>query len=372
MIAKLVLQDFRNIETLNSEFHPSLNIILGDNGSGKSSILEGVFYLAHGKSFRTSNSDILVQLDKKHFSVSAKTLLGNQLGLRKGCGVNSRFNEIKIDGDRCYKFSELAKKFAVQIITPESFYLFFGGPKQRRRFLDLGLFHVEHRFTDTWKYFSRTLKQRNACLKLNTSSQDLHYWTDTFIKASENISTLRKAYAIKLTTELNFWINILLPQIKDSITVKYDQGWSSNLSLADALSRVSVKELKLGYSLVGAHKFDIKFLVDNKPIETQLSRGQQKLFLIALTLAQTKLIEQQKQLIPVLLIDDVGAELDEHSRALLNTAINALECQIILTAIETDSVAQFITDEKNYYMFHVKHGTLSKVNEQAKNYDNRK
>ncbi|AZQ82598.1 DNA replication/repair protein RecF [Colwellia sp. Arc7-635] len=363
-IGKLIVQDLRNLENVSVELHSDLNFIIGDNGSGKSSLLEAIFYLGHGKSFRSSKVENLLQHNKSAFTVSAKTNKDCQMGVRKLFNANSATNtEIRINGEKQTKFSVLAKNIAVQVITPESFKIFFGGPKQRRRFVDLGLFHVKHMFSDHWKEFSRILKQRNACLRSKTTGSTLQYWTEVFIDSSQVIANLRAGYIEELTNELAYWLKIMLPSVSDDIVIQYLQGWNSKKSLSDVLQQYQDKELANGYSLFGAQKFDVRFLLKGASIDNLLSRGQQKLFLLALTFAQAKLIERVNLVKPILLIDDVGAELDIHSRALLNNAIAEIDCQVIVTAIDKAAVEQLVPQKENYKMFHVKHGKLSVMSE---------
>jgi DNA replication and repair protein RecF len=363
-IGKLIIQDLRNIESVSVELHSDLNFIIGDNGSGKSSLLEAIFYLGHGKSFRSSKVENLLQHNKNSFTVSARTNKDCQMGVRKIFhGQITANTEIRINGEKQTKFSVLAKNIAVQVITPESFIIFFGGPKQRRRFVDLGLFHVKPLFSDHWKEFSRILKQRNACLRSKASDSTLGYWTEVFIESSQIIANLRAEYVQELTKELSYWLKIMLPSVSDEIVIQYLQGWNSKKSLFDVLQQYKDKELANGYCLFGAQKFDVRFLLNGASIDNQLSRGQQKLFLLALTFAQAKLIERVNLVKPILLIDDVGAELDIHSRTLLNNAIAEIECQVIITAIDKIAVEQLVPQKENYKMFHVKHGKLSVISE---------
>ncbi|MBA6263304.1 MAG: DNA replication/repair protein RecF [Colwellia sp.] len=358
-IEKLTVFDFRNLASDPIELNDNINFIIGDNGSGKSSLLEAIFYLGHGKSFRTSQVENLVTHSKKKFIVSAKDNKGLQLGVAKD--FDTGLTEIKIAGEKYRQLSQLAINVAVQVITPESFKLFFGGPKQRRRFIDLGLFHVKQSFSDCWKEFSRILKHRNACLRSKADNDTLNYWTHVFCEASVRVAKLRDEYIKELSEELQPWLELMLPTLADGISISYTQGWNSKKSLNDVLSQNSERERKCGFSLYGAQKFDVKFLTGSVVIDNQLSRGQQKLFLLALTFAQAKLIEKVKRVKPILLIDDVGAELDFNSRTLLNNAINKLDCQVIITAIDKIAVEPLVPTDNNYKMFHVKHGQISAI-----------
>jgi len=383
-VAKLITHNFRNLNDVAFNFHPELNFFVGDNGSGKSSLLEALFFLGHGKSFRTSKVDALACHGKTKFVVSVKDSKNCQLGLSRD--ISSGVTNIKIDGEYHSRLSVLAKNIAIQIVTPESFKLFFGGPKERRRFVDLGMFHVKHTFAKQWKSFNRVLKQRNACIRLNDNSTEsssmLSYWTDQFCQMSIEVAQVRHEYTSALITELDVWLALLLPDLKSRVTVQYLQGWPQKKELQDVLVFNQEREASYGYSLYGAHKFDVKFLLDKLTLETQLSRGQQKLFLLALTFAQANLIERVNRVKPILLIDDIGAELDINSRKALSTALNKLDCQVVITAIEREVLSPFFesfifnrSDEcidvekeslkaKNteyYKVFHVKHGEISEM-----------
>ena len=390
-VEKLVTHNFRNLNNATIDFHQQLNFFVGDNGSGKSSLLEALFFIGHGKSFRTSKLDALACYEQTKFVVSVKDSNNHQLGLSRD--IISGLTKIKIDGEYQNRLSILAKNIAIQIVTPESFKLFFGGPRERRRFVDLGMFHVKHTFSHQWKSFNRVLKQRNACIRLNNNSSEsnamLAYWTEQFCQMSIEVASVRDKYSAELIQELHGWITILLPSLKDRVTVQYLRGWPQKRELQEVLFTNQEREAKYGYSLYGAHKFDVKFLLDKQPLETQLSRGQQKLFLLALTFAQAKLIASVDRVKPILLIDDIGAELDINSRRSLSKALEVLNCQVVITAIECNVLVPFFerfssikvddtiinnendnypiineklstTKEIEYYkVFHVKHGEIS-------------
>lgn len=373
-VVKLNVHNFRNLDNKAVVFHPEFNFFIGENGSGKSSLLEALFFLGHGKSFRTSKIDALACFNKSIFTVSIKDSKNTQLGLSRDINLGS--NNIKIDGESRSRLSDLAKNIAIQIVTPESFKLFFGGTKERRRFIDLGMFHVKHNFSSLWKNLSRVLKQRNACIRLGVNSQESHsmlsYWTEQFCQMSLEVAELRSEYTSALIDELDIWLSVLLPDLKSRVTVQYLQGWSQKGLLKDILESNLERELKYGYTLYGAHKFDVRFLLDNHSLETQLSRGQQKLFLLALTFAQAKLISRVNLVKPILLIDDIGAELDINSRTALSLALTKLNCQVLITAIENDVLYPFYDvftrceeseseqlTSKDFKVFHVKHGEIT-------------
>ena len=202
-IHSLVVVGFRNLVQGKYDFSSDRIFIVGNNGSGKSSVLESIFYLAHGKSFRTTKVENLLNHSAEIFVVSASDDKDIRLGISRN--FSSGETVIKIDEVKYSRLSELARNIAVQIVTPESFKLFFGGPKERRKFVDLGVFHVEHSYSKIWKEFSRILKQRNACLRSNVDSTTLSYWSSKFAESSIDISKLRETYLDSLKLELDIW-----------------------------------------------------------------------------------------------------------------------------------------------------------------------
>ena len=184
-----------------------------------------------------------------------------------------------------------------------------------------------------------------------------------FCESSNSLSNLREGYVKLLSEELGKWLELLLPNYTPDISVQYFKGWNSKKELEEILLESREKEFVKGYSQAGPQKFDVRFLHKGLAVESSLSRGQQKLFLLALTLAQSKLIEKVKQVKPILLIDDVGAELDTHSRSRFAKAINSLESQVIITAIEKNALDSIIPTDNNFKMFHVEHGKLSAISE---------
>ncbi len=362
-VSKLSIENFRNLANTSIKLHNNLNLVLGENGSGKSSFLEAIFFLAHGKSFRTTKIENIVSHGKQQLTVNVKDDAINSLGISKNFVSNNLL--IHVNGQKKNKLSDLAKNIAVQIVTPESFKLFFGGPKERRRFIDLGLFHVKHEFSQVWSLFNKVLKQRNACLRNKRSDKELAFWSDELCRYSNILAEERVNYVNQLQEELQNWLQILLPNLKENIVIHYYQGWTAKKDLSQLLLENKDREFKQGFTSAGAHKFDVKFSLFKQPLDLVISRGQQKLFLLALTFAQAKLIERVKLVKPILLIDDIGAELDINSRKALAIALHTLSCQSVVSAINKIDLMPMIevnsTDgnNENYKMFHVKHGEIS-------------
>lgn len=363
-IKKITPFNFRNLKASGVSLSPEINFLIGDNGSGKSSFLEALFLMGHGKSYRTTSTENIICYQTEEFAVNAVDLDNNSYGVAKG---RQGLMQLNINGTKRNKLSDIAQHFAIQVITPESFKLFFGGPKERRKFVDLGLFHVEQSYGKSWRDFNKVLKQRNAFLKSilakgNTSS-GIEVWNSSFISLSERLTEYRGNYIEKLQLCLTKLLEIFLPEVADSIRVSFHRGWKKDATLSDVLISNLEREIQSGFSQSGAHKFDLRFTINRISIDQCLSRGQQKLFLMALTLAQTQIIFEQTNKVPMILIDDIGAELDVESRTKLAKGLSQTGCQVVITAIDDEAIKPLIPREQTYKKFHVKHGVISELSE---------
>ncbi|MBE0370025.1 DNA replication/repair protein RecF [Pseudoalteromonas aurantia] len=357
-LTHLSLGDFRNIEAISLEPSPDINVIIGANGSGKTSLLEAIYFLSHGKSFRTNRHKLLIRHEQTRCSVHAKK---QHLSLSIPVGIgkdSSGETSLRIQGQSSRKVSELAQLIPVQVITPESYDLFFGGPKERRKFMDLGVFHVEHGFFQEWKDFNKVLKQRNALLKLrpNNYAEQIQYWDKEFVRLAEKINNHREAYISRFKT---LFFDKIVSQIPvfSGLELRYDEGWKE--SLAVTLKQQFHRDTKLGYTTKGPHKADFSFYIHGHSVESILSRGQLKLLLYALKVVQNSLIESETDKQSILLIDDLPSELGEETMQYVSTLLSQCQSQLFITAITTESISAVVEPMKRELkMFHVKHGSL--------------
>ncbi|OHU84739.1 MULTISPECIES: DNA replication/repair protein RecF [Pseudoalteromonas] len=357
-LTHLSLGDFRNIEALSFEPSPDINIIYGANGSGKTSLLEAIYFLSHGKSFRTNKHKILIRHEQSRCIVHAKKQIHNlsiPVGISKD---NAGETKLKIQGQSSRKMSELAQLIPVQVITPESYELFFGGPKERRKFLDLGVFHVEHAFFNAWRNFNKILKQRNALLKSRPSNyaEQIKYWDKEYVRLAEEINIHRKTYISRFEALFFDKIVCQIP-IFSGLELRYDAGWKD--CLASQLEQQFERDVKLGYTSKGPHKADFSFYSEGYGVENILSRGQLKLLLYALKVAQNSLIESETDKQSILLIDDLPSELGEETMQSVSALLALCQSQLFITAITAESISAVVEPmQRSCSMFHVKHGSL--------------
>ena len=326
--------DFRCLKSAELKLDPHYNLIFGPNASGKTSLLEAIAYLGRGRSFRGAPTQNLVRHGATEF-----VLFGNaDTGAREAAvGVrNSRDGlEIHIDGDKVASAAGLAEVLPLQVVDPDIHNLIAGGPEERRRYVDWIAFHVEHGYLEHWRRFRRALKQRNAALKENASADALAGWD------KELTETGREVHEARLRV-----LDITRPALEETgasllgsaVHVEYQQGWSTDKSLAKALAAGIDRDRQLGATQAGPHRADLKLLYDERQARRLVSRGQQKLLACALILAATEVVQSHIERSLLLLLDDPAAELDSDSLTRLMAAVVALGCQVIATSLDPDPV----------------------------------
>ena len=342
--------DFRCLESAELKLDPQYNLIFGRNASGKTSLLEAIAYLGRGRSFRGAPTPNLIRHGAGEFLLFGKVDNGTReiaVGVR-----NSRDGlEMHIDGDQVASAAALAEVLPLQVVDPDVHNLVAGGPEGRRRYLDWITFHVEHGYLEHWRRFRRALKQRNAALKENASHDALTGWD------KELTATGREVHAARLRV-----LDITRPALGDigasllgsAVDVEYQQGWSAEQSLAEALAAGIDRDRQLGATQAGPHRADLKLQYDARQARRLVSRGQQKLLACALILAATEVVQSHIERPLVLLLDDPAAELDSDSLARLMAAVVVLGCQVIATSLGPDLVL-FPEPPR---MFHVEQGRL--------------
>jgi DNA replication and repair protein RecF len=348
-ISQLSLTDFRNLKSTTLDFDPSFNLICGDNGSGKTSLLEAIFVLCQGHSFRTHLLKQCIQHEK-----SGLLLFGRFDGFKAGLSKTGKKLEIKIDGDSIKRRSELVRRAPINIVNSASFDLIEGAPAVRRKFLDWCLFHVKHEYADIWVQFQHALRQRNRLLKSGRDISQLDYWDQALIEPALKLSLMRK----ECVDELKRIVEENLESIVSGINpgFEYWQGWAQNQELGEAMRQTRSKDLKSGFTGSGVHRDNLKLTSSGRPVTEILSRGQSKRLCLALLLAVLKLVSRNSENRIVLLIDDLHSELDRKSQNLIYQQLLKMDLQLFISNVETSVPAGLGTKEVK--MFHVEHGTI--------------
>ncbi|MEN8175183.1 MAG: DNA replication/repair protein RecF [Pseudomonadota bacterium] len=344
----LNVSDFRNLSSIQLQPGSGMNLILGENAAGKTSILEALYYLGRGRSFRTSDARKLISQGKDCFELFAKIekATSHSVGVRRA----RHGLDLRVDGRTTNRFSDIARYFPVQLITPRSHELLERGPDFRRRFLDWGVFHVEHQFNLTVARYKRALRQRNHALH---TGGEVEPWEGILADLGERIDLSRSRFLKLLEKEARGFHDVL--GAADGLAMSYQSGWPRELSLGQALEKKRDVDRKRQFTSVGPHRADIQIRSSGKKASDWLSRGQQKILVFALSLAQAEVIGAAGDQRVTLLVDDFAAELDADHRQLVVSVLSRSGNQVLMTALDNAGVPPGSWDR----VFHVEHGSLT-------------
>lgn len=354
----LEIKNLRNIDSLCLKPSNHLNIIFGKNGSGKTSLLEAIYVLSMGRSFRTQRTDQLIQAEQDGFTIFGKVENHRQKLVKIGITYTRDTKTIKKDGVELKSAAELVKEIPVIIINPDIHKLIEEGPRYRRQFLDWGVFHVEHEFGPEWKKFSKLLKQRNASLRSNWAQNEIKHWDIELTATAERLNGFRKNY-------LESYIPVAEGLIKKhgqlrNIGFDFYSGWNQKESYRSALSQSWERDRELGFTNLGPHKADLRIKLNGHLARETVSRGQQKVLATLMRLAQVQIHDQSTPNQAIIMIDDLPAELDSGYRQQLLELFLSTKAQLFITTTER-SLLDSIVSQHNPKMFHVKRGEVVEV-----------
>lgn len=328
-IAKLSLQNFRNLTQLTLAPKPGINVIYGENGAGKTSLLEAIHFLSLARGFTRSRSKHLTQIGEAQLVVFAQLAGGDKLGIER----NKDSSKIRLNGDTVRSAAELAELLPVQVFSSDAFQLLEGSPQNRRAFMDWGVFHVERGFLGHWQTFRKTLKHRNQMLRSGNIDAD--------VLAAFDEPLVRSGIAVDEARQR--WLSSFMPVFTealaqltdiDDITISYRRGWDKTKPYPQALSDMRSRDIERGTTQSGPQRADLVVRYKGVPAADALSRGQQKLLVAAMKLAQAKLFMLQTQQKCVFLIDDLPSELDVRHQAKVAQLLENLASQVFVTAID--------------------------------------
>lgn len=356
-LLRLHFHSVRNLHDASLSLASGINLFVGNNGGGKTSVLEAAHMLAMGRSFRSRRVQNVI-----HYQADALACFGEVLtaeDTKTSLGIEkTRRGAVtcKVQGEICYRLSDYAAVLPVQVITPETVSLLTAGAEERRRFVDWGVFHVEHSFATHCQTYLRALKQRNAALRasMGGGSDGLMQWEHILISSGERITAYRQTYL----TEFQRFVKEACQrwQLTQPIEMRYLPGWEGS-NLEGAIQRARASDCLRGFTSVGPHRAEIQMTVNGCLARDVLSRGQQKLLIFALYTAQAKQLAQRAEgKKSLFLIDDLASELDFENRARLLNELQEGQQQVLMTSIEPMDQEKIKGAGK---MFHVEHGKVS-------------
>ncbi|MDH3647108.1 MAG: DNA replication/repair protein RecF [Gammaproteobacteria bacterium] len=334
-LEKLQVNNFRCLEHVELEPSPGTNLIFGENASGKTSLLEAIFVLGRGRSFRTAHRQRLIRDGSTEYVILGDISAG-ATSRRIGIRASRKEQDIHIGGRPAASIAELGDCLPVEAIDPEVHKLVEEGPERRRRFLDWGTFHVDQSFLTVWQRYRKALRQRNALLQQQALSQ-LNAWDEELVLSGESLTAMRRRFLDALAGP----VAELGMQLLDSeIKIGFRPGWNREIGLSEAIAGNRERDSAMGRTLAGPHRAELVIELDSARARARVSRGQQKLLAACLILAQLKVLATLGRPRAVLLLDDPGAELDDRRVGALLSALADLDVQLFVTALDRKNLPE--------------------------------
>lgn len=350
----LALRDFRCFTAAELDFSSRTNLILGDNASGKTSLLEAIFFLGRARSFRTPRSEHLVRSGAEGFLVTGHTA-GSGGSVVAGIARGLQGLEARIGGEPVQNLAQLSELLPVQLFDAGSHQLIEGGPRHRRQFLDWGVFHVEPGFMPVWRRYQRALKQRNSLLRQGAEESLIKTWEPELASAGERLDQYRQDYLKNFEATALDWIRRVLGGMQ--LEFRYRQGWPEGESLADALAVSRNRDREQGGTKTGPHRAELAMAMDGTAAQQRVSRGQQKVLAGTLLLAQAAYLRLTSGRQALLLLDDLAAELDTPHRGRFLELVQETGAQVFLSAVESGQLAP----AGEVRLFHVEQGSVRQM-----------
>jgi DNA replication and repair protein RecF len=328
-LRRVQVTDFRCLQSAALDLDPRFTLISGPNASGKTSLLEAIYVLGRGRSFRTRRLEHLIRHGTPQFVVFGEVRTADRQ-VPMGVEGSKEGVRARIAGAKAASLAELALMLPVQIIDPEVHRLIEEGPSRRRRFLDWGVFHVDRSFIAHWQRFHQALKQRNAALKSRQPRAVVTAWDHDLTNYGELVTKARADYVALLAPQAEIIGRNLLGL---ELSLGYRPGWLRDLSFSEALQQSWAHDQESGATQVGPQRAEMSIRLDGAGVKDRVSRGQQKLLAAALLMAQLKLFPKDGAVQPSLLLDDPAAELDSERLAKLIDEVSGHAVQLIVTTL---------------------------------------
>ncbi len=334
IVEKLHIHRFRNLSNQYLEPNKNINLLLGKNAQGKTNFIEALYYLGHNRSFKTKKTKDIIPFDSDLLQVGA--IIDDVRVLLKK--TNSR-SEIAINQQKAQNNSQLSQLLPTQIISPDRGFVVGGAPKLKRSYLDWGVFHIKPNLLTTYKAYNKTLKNINLLLVKN-NTKELEYWLSKLTHLSIDISKARIEYIQALNDTVEKAIKaskVDFFQQANDLSMRFQNGWAKGVdplnydSVFGYLSTNTQNFVRIKHLGCGPHKANIDYFLNNKT-ENHLSRGEQKTLSLVYWMVQVLLLVE-KNIKPVVLIDDISSELDQHKINQALQFLSALDVQIFITDI---------------------------------------
>ena len=363
-LRKLSIAGIRNLAAQTLFPGPGTNLLVGPNGSGKTSLLEAIYLLARGRSFRARGMDAVVTHGTNQctpygaLAVAGPGSQVRQLGVSRETGGGFRY---RLDGESVGAASVLAEALPLLLINSGSFSLLEGPPRVRRQFLDWGLFHTASDTHPLWRQHLRALQQRNALLRQpRPDTRLLDLWDLRLAESGEAINIRRQAYLTELSPMIVQMIASLSPELGD-LRLRFYPGWERDTPLYEVLKGCRDRDIMQGASQFGAHRADLRVRIDGRQAQASLSRGQLKVLILAMLLAQGAHFRQLRGSPCLNLVDDLPAELDDHHRRRVARLMQEIGGQCFVTGTDVGPLLDAWAGPGEIKLFHVEQGRIAEA-----------
>lgn len=354
-LRRLSIDNLRIIAHASIAPGPEINVLYGPNGSGKTSVLEALYMLGTGRSFRTRSMREVIRRGEEKLIVYGELTNSPGDGLSVGVERGLTKTHIRVNGEDVRVASELARTVPALVISPDSQRLLYDGARLRRRMLDWAMFHVEHNYAALLLRYRRALRQRNAALRQQNTAAITGFDSELAVTGT-SIDQKRQAYLETIAALVRLRVGQLLGE--SSVSLSYFRGWDPGSDLKLALRDALASDRARGYTQAGPHRADLEFRVADSQAQAVLSRGEGKLLVTGLLLSQVEAI-RERGVEPVVLVDDLAAELDQSSRSKLLQCLADAKGQTFVTALAREQVESL--PEGSATVFHVERGDVQKM-----------
>ena len=354
IIKNLDIHNFRIFPQKNFFFHKHLNFIYGDNGSGKTSILEAIYFILVGRSFRTVSFKNIIQENITSFKLHSVFIKNNNENNISCMRSKDGQSILKWNGLRQNRHAYITQNFPVQLFSPETLQSLTRGARERCKLIDWGVFYNCKDFLPSWYKAKRLIKNRNIALRNKYPKSYVDILNKELSDISLVIDDQRKQYFDALIPEIQTILSDFNQNLSN-IDYLYYKGWPTDKDLLELLDRNYSSDLKFGITSYGPHRADYIFKIKGLPIQDILSRGQQKILVCAVKIAQKILLFKNSNDHCLCLVDDLYSELDQHSLKTLFDNLSKSKSQIILTALDRHML-DFLFDENDYFEYDISSG----------------
>jgi len=335
---QIIANNLRCFEQVELTLAPKTTLICGGNGTGKTTLLEGLSLAGLGKSFISRKTQDIVK--KGTLGVCVKAIIEDDVLGESTIIVRKtkKATEILIDQQTCEKASFLAQKIPTVIVNSRAASLLTEGPSNRRALIDRTMFHVEPKYVILWKAYSRALRQRNESLRKGRLGKIHGEWDELLVTLGSKIDDSRQDIVSEINKALS---GDVLKEVFGPLTLKYFPGWSKEMGYRAHLSASRERDESLGHTTVGVHRADVAFHAPHGAIAQELSRGQAKFLVCGVLLSLADFIASKTTKNPVILVDDLAAELDDRLIRLAMEGFEKQKGQTVFTAIRPDELLSF-------------------------------